>query len=266
MVASLNFSDWIRGRAVTGDCPVVVSLTTHGTRLATVHTSIQSIVAGRVRPGRLILWLNGDQDNQKLPAPLRRLQRRGLEIRYAPNYGPHTKYFPYVTQFAEDGVPLVTADDDAIYSKDWLEGLLAAHQSEPELIHCYWARKLAVDDGRIQPYHAWETVSTREPSARHFALGVCGVIYPAKFLLSLRDAGAVFMDKCAKADDVWLHAMAVRNGYRVSQVRARHAYPEQVPFTQDIALFHTNFMVNGNDAQILATYSSSDLDSMAKHG
>ncbi|MDO9165342.1 MAG: hypothetical protein Q7U13_04475 [Rhodoferax sp.] len=263
-VAWLNFSDWFTGRAVIGNCPVVVSLTTHGTRLATVHTSIQSIVAANVRPTRLILWLNGDPDSRTLTPQLERLQRRGLEIRYAPNFGPHTKYFPYVTQFAEEGKPLVTADDDVIYPKDWLEGLMAAHQSAPNLIHCYWARKLTLENGQVLPYLAWENVSSQEPSTTHFALGVSGVIYPPRFLLALRDGGDLFAVSCPRADDVWLHAMAVRNGYRISQVKVKHVYPRLVPFTQDAALYHANHLPGGNDAQIAATYTHGDLELLTK--
>lgn len=131
----LNISDWIKGRPVTSNCPVTVSLTSHGSRLATVHTSIQSIAAGKVRPGRMILWLNGDPSAHELSTPLKRLQKRGLEIRY-----------------------------------------------------------------------------------------------------------------------------------RVGQLSTENAYPEQVPFTQDIALFHSNFQHDGNDAQISATYELADLETLAKPG
>lgn len=264
-VSWLNFSDWVTGRAVTSNRPVAVSLTTHGTRLATVHTSIQSIVAGNIRPGRLILWLNGDPDSQALTPQLKRLQRRGLEIRFAPNFGPHTKYFPYVTQFAEEGNPLVTADDDVIYPKDWLEGLMAAHQEAPDVIHCYWAMNISFDAGRISPYLAWEMVSSSRPSARHFALGVSGVIYPRSFLLTLRSAGDIFMRVCPKADDIWLHSIAIRNDYKISQINQKYVNPELVPFTQNIALHLSNHLASGNDAQIAATYTGSDLETMGKY-
>jgi hypothetical protein len=265
-VAWLHASDRVQRRAVTGQVPVVVSLTTHGSRIAKVHTCIESIVAGSVRPGRLILWLNHEPDSEQLPVELKRLQRRGLEIRYTPNYGPHTKYFPYVAEFGSDGVPLVTADDDVIYAKDWLEGLLAAHQSQPGLIHCYLAREVTMEAGLLAPYRSWKTTETFAPSLRNFALGVAGVIYPPEFVLALREAGDAFMASCPKADDIWLHAVAVRNGFLINPLKSRNQCPLQIPFTQDIALFHTNFLASGNDAQIRATYSGHDLRSLAPQG
>ena len=111
---SLALRDLIFPRKVTGDCPVSVSLTTYSKRLQTVHTTIQSIVQGKVRPKRLILWLDGDPHKQVIPLPLQRLAKRGLEIIYVKNFGPHKKYFPYVCAYSDEDVPLVAADDDVI--------------------------------------------------------------------------------------------------------------------------------------------------------
>ena len=49
------------------------------------------------------------------PESLRRLERRGLEVRLTQNYGPHTKYYPSLADAIADGLPLVTADDDILY-------------------------------------------------------------------------------------------------------------------------------------------------------
>ena len=262
-IAWLNFNDWLWNTSVVGESPVAVSMTTHGSRLRTVHTTIQSISAGKIRPSRFVLWLNGDPNSPKITPQLNRLQRRGLEIRYVENFGPHTKYFPYVKQFTADDVPLVTADDDVIYPTDWLADLLAAHHSAPSVIHCHLARRIALDDGKLLPYANWKYVSSCEPSFRTFALGFAGVIYPKEFLSTLRVAGDCFMTKCPKADDVWLHAMAVRNGYKIRQLTENPGYPRSVPCTQDVALFNTNQLPSGNDAQILATYTTGDLDTIA---
>lgn len=263
-VLLLNLNDWLWRRSVIGEEPVTVCLTTHGRRLATVHTSIQSIVAGSVRPSRMILWLNGEPDRPAITKQLKRLQRRGLEIKYVRNYGPHTKYYPYVELLTEHKVSLVTADDDVIYPKGWLKGLLAASKTERGLIHCYWARRVALEAGRVLPYLQWTNVRSIQPSVLNFALGVSGIIYPADFLMVLRAAGDAFMAKCPRADDIWLHVMALRSGYQVKQVGTEHVYPRLVPFTQNDALYLSNHQAGGNDAQIAATYSRDDLDILAK--
>lgn len=256
----INLRDWLFARPVIGDHPVAVSLTTYGKRLQTVHTTIQSIVAGKFRPKRLILWLDGEPNPGAITPQLMRLQRRGLEIKYVEDFGPHKKYYPYVREFAEDGIPLVTADDDVIYSKDWLAGLLAAHIAAPTVINCYVARKVVLQNKKFSPYLQWEYVHLCEPSFKNFAIGFAGIIYPAKFLLDLRAAGTGFIEKCPRADDIWLHSLAIRNGYKIAQIAENPDHPESVPSTQDVALANTNQLGGGNDAQIRTSYSSSDID------
>ncbi len=107
-----------------------MSLTSYGPRIATVWKTIESIGAGSVKPRRIILWLDDPAALADPPASLRRLQTRGgLEIRGCPDYGPHKKYFPYVTSILPEHPTrtLVTADDDVYYPATWLEELLAAH-------------------------------------------------------------------------------------------------------------------------------------------
>lgn len=262
-IARLEISNRARNRSVTGNAAVAVSMTTHGSRLQTVHTAIQSIVSGRVRPKRFVLWLNRDPLSQTLTPQLKRLQKRGLEVRYVANFGPHTKYFPYVNQFCSDELPMVIADDDVIYSSNWLADLLAAHRLAPQLVHCHLAREIAFDAGNLAPYVRWTYAASTNPSFRHFALGFAGVIYPAPFLQVLRASGDDFMSKCPNADDVWLHVCAVRNGYRIKQLRDTPAYPRPLPFTEDIALFNTNQLATGNDMQISATYTKWDIECIA---
>ena len=73
----------------------------------------------------MILWIDEELEDEPLPHGLRRLQRRGLEVRYhKDDMGPHMKYFPYVNSASGHLRPLVTADDDKRYSKEWLNGLV----------------------------------------------------------------------------------------------------------------------------------------------
>src|ERR1700728_3972607 len=79
-------------------CPAgpIVSLTTYGKRSRTVYLAVESIGKGHVRPSRIILWLDARAIFHNPPATIRRLVRRGLEVKLCENYGPHTKYYPYL--------------------------------------------------------------------------------------------------------------------------------------------------------------------------
>jgi hypothetical protein len=105
----------------------VVSLTTYGKRIEKVYFTVESIARGVVRPSRLILWIDEETLLINLPATIRRLQRRGLEILLCKDFGPHKKYYPYVQSQQTFDTPLVTADDDMFYPRDWLKQLAGAN-------------------------------------------------------------------------------------------------------------------------------------------
>ncbi|MEK7802490.1 MAG: hypothetical protein AAB276_08560, partial [Pseudomonadota bacterium] len=112
--------------------------------------TIESIAVGQVLPCRMILWLDDEQRFNARPVALRRLEARGLEVRLSENFGPHTKYYPYVAQAQANGPPLVTADDDMLYPRDWLAALVHAYAANPHLIHCWRARVLQLASQGLQ--------------------------------------------------------------------------------------------------------------------
>ena len=207
-----------RRRLVAPGGPVV-SLTTHGRRIRTVFLTVESIAAGRLLPSRMILWLDDPALLAHPPRSLRRLQARGLEIRRSENFGPHTKYFPFVEGEAAFPLPLATADDDLIYPVSWLERLAVAFGEAPEFVNCYRAHRVRLEDGKLARYGKWGRCTDTRPSYLNFATGVSGVIYPPALLAILKAEGRGFRACCPRADDIWLHAIAIRSGFRIRQIQ-----------------------------------------------
>ncbi|WP_454851891.1 hypothetical protein [Promicromonospora soli] len=241
---------------VVSGAGIDVSMTTYGARTRTAYLAIEAIGKGDVRPRRLILW--GDAKLVRdPPLPLKRLQARGLEILECEDFGPHKKQFPYVTGEAAAGVAFATADDDVIYPRTWLAQLASAAAQDPEVIHGHRAHRITDHAGAIAPYAEWAAAPDPEPSFATFCTGVSGVVYPPEMARHLSAAGREFADVAPRADDVWVHAIAVRNGIRSAQVAAVPADFPMIPRTQADTLFQKNGS-GGNDAQIAATYSAAD--------
>ena len=263
-LAQLNIKR-LRRRNRVSNAPVVapggpvVSLTTFGARLEIVYLTIESIGQGSLLPSRLILWLQDAATYSGRPESLKRLERRGLEVRLTENYGPHSKYYPYLQSTDTFALPLVTADDDVLYSWWWLAGLVEAEKSNPDIVNCYRAHVLQIQSGKIAPYQTWKPCLTTEPDSRNFATGGSGVIYPAKFLETLKAAGSSFIDLCPRADDVWLHVNELRAGLKIKQICNRPLNFPNIPGTQASALFTVNANRGGNDGQIDRTYTSADI-------
>jgi hypothetical protein len=258
-MAQLQLLNLRSRRPVTGDADVVVSLTSFGSRLKTVHLTIESIGQGTTRPRRLILWLDAADLEPGPPAPLRRLQARGLEVRTCPNDRSYRKIYPYAVSQPHHATACATADDDVLYPTTWLAELLSAHRGAPDCVNGHRARRIGVDGGRIAPYQDWAKCTDSLPGHDRFLTGVSGIIYPPAFLDALRDAGDGFRTVCPTADDVWLHHVALRGGFRHRQVSPTCTEYPTLPRTQAVSLMGANADRGGNDVQIARLYDGEDI-------
>lgn len=236
----------------------VVSLTTYGARWETVHYTIESIGAGRQRPSRLLLWVDAALLAAGLPEALQRQVARGLEVRGCEDVGPHTKYYPFILE--SDGTrDLVTADDDVLYPRGWLAGLVAASREQPGLIHGYRAHRMAFEpDGRFLRYRDWPACRCTQPSRLNFITGVAGALYPPAMQRALREAADGFRACCPRADDIWLNAVAWRAGIAVRQTVVFSPLLFELPGTRTQGLARENVQSGGNDRQLELTYTAQE--------
>lgn len=248
-----------RSAIVDSGSIAVVTLTSHGDRISRAFAAIESIGRGLSKPRRIILYLGIQYAGALLPAALRRLQRRGLEIAFVEDIGPHTKYYPYLLASERFDAPLVTADDDKLYPGNWLAGLLDAHREHSQTIHCWRAREILIGPEGLRPYGDWPLCTHTRSAASVLATGVGGVIYPPAFLQALKAAGDRFKDCCPMADDLWLHVIALRHGFLVRQIDASAREFTGVPRSSHSALQRLNIGGGRNDVQAASTYSGSDL-------
>jgi hypothetical protein len=266
---SLRYCDlarlWLYNRfgsaQVTQPGTPVVSMTTWARRISTAYFAIESIARGSMRPSRMILWIDNEALFRDLPVTLRRLQKRGLEVKACKNYGPHKKYYPYLESEEIFDTPLVTADDDMLYPRFWLKKLVEANRKYPENVNCFWGNVMTVGENCVGRPSEWTQCTSTLPSFRHHAAGVTGVIYPPPFLSALKRAGTAFETCCPKADDLWLHVQALRSGYKIRMILPRLPYFSflSVPGTHRTGLCIGNVDRDGNNPQVRATYNEADV-------
>jgi hypothetical protein len=265
-LAGLRVANRRSSGSVLGTADVEVSLTTFGSRLGTVAYTIESIAAGTIRPRRLVLWLDDPRAYAHLPEALRRLRARGLEVNLTENYGPHTKYFPSLAGAIEADRPLVTADDDILYPRWWLSGLMAAAEQHPAAVNCYRASVVTLAGAGIAPYQQWPRCTDTTTSLARFGTGVSGVHYPKGMLHALQRRGTAFIDRCLKADDIWLHWVALRAGIGVRQISATPRHFPLCPGTQQESLMADNVTMGRNDDYIAGLYTPEDVAVLADAG
>jgi hypothetical protein len=246
-------------RSIIGDTDVIVSLTTFGSRVDSVAYTIEAIGAGSTRPRRIVLWLDDPQTYSNRPASLRRLETRGLDVQLTENLGPHTKYYPVLDTALASGLPVVTADDDVLYPRSWLADLMSAAAEHPTAVNCYRASVIALAGNGIASYDDWPRCTDSETSKARFATGVSGVYYPQAMLQELQRRGKGFVDTCLKADDIWLHWVALRADIPVRQIAPRPRHFPLIPGTQAETLMAGNVAQGRNDDYVARLYDSDDI-------
>lgn len=256
-MTELNLRSRLSRTSVVGDAPVVVCLTSYAHRLEVVHLAIESIARSGPRPQRFILWVARDDMDRAQTDGLRRLMSRGLEILPTDDLGPHKKNYPYARAHAGSGLAMVTADDDILYPRGWLAGLVDAHCKQPENFIAYRAHEVQVDGAVLTPYATW-SAATSSSGPRTFVTGGAGAVFPSGLMRAMAAAGETFMETCPRADDVWINVQALRSGTRTTLVpNALSALG--LPGVQQRGALHEDNVHGGNDAQIEATYTEADV-------
>jgi hypothetical protein len=234
---------------------VIVSLTSYGHRLATVHLTLLSLLNQTVVPDKVILWLSEEEfKGQKLPKILTDLQAYGLTIDYCNDIGSYKKLIPSLTRFPDQLI--ITFDDDVIYPCNHIERLLQAYNQHPEAIICHHARKMIMSDTNIQPYCQWPFVIEGCRSNRLLPIGLGGVLYPPHSLHALVNDSELFLKLAPKADDLWFKCMALKQGTPTIIVDEPLALSDYLllPQSQTNALWHVNRYNNDTQLQNILNY------------
>ena len=148
----------------------IVSLTSFPARLGLVHLTIESIFRQSEPPGAVYLWLyDGEISRSELPLAIRRLERRGLRIEFVPENLRGAKKLIYAARALPERT-LVTADDDLLYPRNWLQRLTAASLVTPETVICHRGHTIKRRaNGSFERY--WECMRHEEGGAKpSFAL------------------------------------------------------------------------------------------------
>ncbi|WP_158863005.1 hypothetical protein [Leifsonia sp. AG29] len=255
-------------RPITGDgTNGVVSLTTYGRRLRTVHIAVESIAAGHLLPSAIILWVDAEQFElaTRLP-PLQRLRARGLELRVADSeLRSHKKYFHFVQDPSLSAKPLVIADDDLLYPRTWYADLWDRFtQANGSAVISAWVKRPGVADGRLTPYESWPNATDTTLMRGNYFMGGSGTIFPIAFNGTLAAEGDRFLSIAPTSDDAWLNSRTHRAGLLVGQSTSESLPIRVIPGTQARTLGRENLGSSGTNWQLTRLYESEDLSHLAR--
>lgn len=198
---------------------IIVSLTSHDSRILDAYLAIETIMQGTLKPNRIVLWL--PEGKPVTSIYLENQIKRGLEVHYVKDLGPQTKLVYALKSFPDDII--ITIDDDIFYKPDMIENLLKVYQEDSSSI---LANRVSVitknQNGKVNSYLKWIHYNYPERYTKNnVIIGVEGCLYPPYSLSDEVFNEEVFRDICPTADDIWFTAMAMLKGTKIIHVEGR---------------------------------------------
>lgn len=231
---------------------VIVSLTSFPARIDKVYLCINSLLRQSLKADKVILWLADTQfpNGKGIPKNLLCLVGEKFEIRYCKDLRSYKKVFYTAQEFKEEII--VTVDDDTLYPESWLFNLITTYTKHPDCVCCYRAHKIVLNGEKIAPYSEWIGLSPDEMGPDMFLvpIGVGGVLYPPKYFDNVDFDYEKIKELCPTADDLWLKALGIVNGYKAVKVYSNSKEWFTIVSSQKQALMKINVGNSMNDISI----------------
>ena len=161
------------------DESIIISLTTHPSRIKSSWIAIISLFNQKVTNYQLILVLSKEEfQNKKIPWTINFLEKKGLKILWInKNYKSYNKLLPVRSKFPNSKI--ITFDDD-VYYEDWrLKLLLEKSKTFPNAIIGFRGAEIKITKAKkVDPYLNWPKANANTLSKKLFLTGVGGILYP----------------------------------------------------------------------------------------
>lgn len=238
---------WKKDCGVDTESRIIVSLTTYPARIKSVWLTIATLLQQTMKPCKVVLWLAEEQfPEHEIPDNLKRLEKRGLEIRFCDDLKPHKKYYYAVQEYPD--YYIITADDDIFYPEDHIERLWKGHEKYRDTIICHWSHQIDFDrQGEFIPYNDWIDNSEEPPSFATLAVGCNGILYPPGSLPKETFDKNKVMEISLYTDDLWLKCMEILNGWKSVNCNKTPLVYFNILSTRNTGLWRTNLGESRNN-------------------
>ncbi|KZX10261.1 glycosyltransferase family 2 protein [Methanobrevibacter filiformis] len=211
---------------------LIVSLTSSLKTIYNNHYTLYSLLTQKTKPDELILWLSKEEFpnlEEDIPIKIKNLKKNGLTIKWCEDIGSYKKLIPSLKEYPNDII--VTADDDVLYQKDWLEKLYNEYDGENIIAHS--TKRISSNvDGDITPYSEWKPTETNEESILNYFDEECGVLYPPNSLY-VYILNSLSM-KSSPNNNIFAWTMAVKNDTKIKPVLEGYSKPEYTDILKEV--------------------------------
>lgn len=190
-----------------------ISLTVLPSRLNKLKATIDSIINQSILPEKILVWLplNCRRDNKEIVKIPKFLECSLIETEYVQDIGSATKLLPALKKFwGDNDVQLITIDDDVIYPKNFIKGLLEATTKFPNTCLGYRGRNFITKNKKYNETRLFTSNKINESKEVDIITGTWGALYKPTFFTD-----EVFtLDVNTPAfftDDIWFMGHLAKN-------------------------------------------------------
>ena len=231
---------------------VFVSVTTTNRRLGLFFYGLQSLVRQNYEEFKIVINLSKeaylfDDGIDSIPDWM---EGKNVQVNFVENTGSYRKLVPLIENVGEEDI-VVTADDDMLYSKQWLSKIVKEAGKYPDSIVCGGARHIKKNIfGRLQNYSSWRHSVAPETAMDLIPLGGFGAAYRKKLVDLNFITDAAFREYAPTADDLWFRIASMRKNVCI------HVDPDiaqgNARITHEMGLDQVNFRTKQKPKGFLA--------------
>ena len=191
----------------------VVSIATYPKRAHLLPAVLEALNQQTQLPNKWIVVLTEEEwPELHLPKYLNKLIHRGLEIVWVKNNSfAVKKLLPVMQKYPDLGV--ITLDDDIIYHKSLVQGLLNNRTENPKTIVGYVGKAIVKKENQLHMYYREKNAANKNtPSSQVYLIGWGGIYYPAGSLHEKAfNEDEVRRIVPGRGSDIWFWAAALAN-------------------------------------------------------
>ncbi len=219
---------------VDSNADFVVSIASYPKRDPLLPAVFQALSRQTTLPLKWILVLSQEDYPDGLPKYLEKLQSRGVEILWVEN-NPYAvkKLIPVIEEYPE--LAIITLDDDIIYHRSLLKGLVKKSRNNPEAIIGYVGKAMFQRNGQLGMYYREpKPADAKTNSDQVYLIGWGGIYYPPGSLHEkVLDMKAVHKIVPGRGSDIWFWAAAHAKDTRQLCLGVPSNYNLGIPIPQD---------------------------------
>lgn len=199
---------------VNSEAQFVVSIASYPKRAHLLPAVFEALNTQKVVPQKWILVLSEEEwPALILPSYLNKLVKRGIEIVWVQqNTFAVKKLVPVIEKYPDLGI--ITLDDDIIYHKNLIQGILKQKSQNPKAIIGYVGKVMVKKESQLHMYYREKNAAnSKTPSNQVYLIGWGGIYYPPYSLhekvLNMKEINRIVP---GRGSDIWFWAAAIANG------------------------------------------------------